>query len=215
MEEKKEVNNQEAQPETKGVEDKGSQAPENTGIDYKAELERLTLERDNYKTGMLNAKDLLKKSREKKTEDEDKEEEDDIESKINAIVESKVSAIKSDLEKSTVDSLIGEYSNDADEQALIKYHLENSVAQSGSLRDRIENAKLIANKSALTKERDELAFALKAKSGVSRSSTASGGNQDVEKGKKEIFSPEVIEAIKKRGLDPEKVKETYLKLQNK
>lgn len=219
-EEKKAVEeSQKAATEKEALEKKSDGAKDS--VDYKAELEKLQAEKlkadeekNNYKQGMLNAKDQLKKFKKGETPDDD-DDSDDLDEKVKAIVSEQVATIKSDLEKSTVDSLIGEYSDDPDEQALIKYHLENSVAKNGSIRGRIENAQLIANKKLLAREREELTYALKAKGGVGRFSAAGGSNQDVEKGKKEIFSPEVIAEIKKRGLDPEKVKEQYLKTQNK
>lgn len=204
------------------VEKKSQEASSEEVVDYKAELEleraahaKTAGDRDNYRTGMLSAKDQLKKKGVKKDEEiEDEDSEMSAEDiRINELVDSRISALEKKTDLNTFDSMVGDYTDNSDEQALIKFHFENSVGQAGSIRDRIENAQLIANKKVLLKQNSELRRAVENGSGVSRKATAGGGNQDVEKGKKNFWSPEQEVAIKKRGLDPEKVKETFLRQQ--
>lgn len=208
---------QTASSDQQAVETKDSNAAgdQDQAIDYKAELAKVTTDRDNYKQGMLNAKDKLDKIQSKKEEKEDDSEDDDIDAKIDAKVNERLADITKKVDINTFDSLISDYSNNTDEQALIKYHFENSVSGALPIRDRIENAKLIANKAAILKTNSELATALKSKMGVSKINTASGGNQDHEKVSKEFFSPEQLATLKKRGLDPKVVEENFKKLTQK
>jgi hypothetical protein len=152
-------------------------APEGQ-VDYKAELEKIRQERDNYKEGMLKAKGKLK---EKKEEDEDEEDNDE---KINKLVDEKVNSLKVEFNSVTVDSLIDSISTNPDEKNLIKEHYENSIVKSGSSLDAIkrdlENAKLIANRSKIYNENKELKEALIFKNTVS--SGMSGSNFDKEDG---------------------------------
>lgn len=208
---------QTASPDQKAVEttDSNAAGDQTQVVDYKAELAKLTTERDNYKQGMLNAKDMLDKSKAKKDDDDDDSQEDDLDAKIEAKVSERLASLTKQVDTNTFDSLVGDYSNDTDEQALIKYHFENSVSSALPIRDRIENAKLIANKAAILKTNSELATALKSKMGVSKIATAAGGNQDHEKVTKEFFSPEQLASLKKRGLDPKLVEENFKKLTQK
>lgn len=64
------------------------------------------------------------------------------------------------------------------------------------------------------RENNELKVALKNKANISNSGAGTGGNLDKPKGDAEFWSPEQIEYLKKRGVDPEKAKENYLKLKN-
>ncbi len=191
-------------------------SPDASAIDYKAELEaevarhaKTAEERENYKQGLLSAKE---KNRNKKKGEEHEEEEGDEDARINAIVDEKLSDIKKTLDVNSFDSLIHNFTTDPDEAALIRYHFENTVAPVGSLRERIENAQLLANKKQFLKENSEMKRALESKNGVSRIAAGSGSNLDVEKSAgKEIFTAEQIAAWKKRGLDVDKIKENYLK----
>lgn len=208
------------QEESKGDQQDSADAG---AVDYKAELEaerakrtKAESDRDNYREGMLNAKDQLKKKKGMKAEEgsEDEKESDDIEDRIASIVDKRLGIIQKSTDLVAFESIVGQYTDDPDEAELIKFHFENSVG-GGSVRERIENAHLIANKKKFLKERSEMARSLENGKGVSRVASAGGRNQDVDKGNKDFFSPEQIEALKKRGLDPEKVRENYQKASQK
>lgn len=63
----------------------------------------------------------------------------------------------------------------------------------------------------MAKDLKEAKLALKNKIGIATTGAGTGGNQDQEKGSPEFWSPEQLAVIKKKGLDPEKVKENFLK----
>lgn len=222
MPEVKKTDSQASENQEVEKKDQNASADQEGEVDYKAELEKVKVERDNYKQGMLNAKDQLKKKGIKKQEvegeEDDSEDSEDIKAQVAEIVDAKLSDIKKTIDLNSFDSLIGSYSDNPDEQELIRYHFENSVGTVGTLRERIENAQLIANKKKFLKESSEMRRALENKSGISRNATAGGGNQDVEKGTKDFFSPEQIAHFKKRGFTDaqiEQVKANYLKNKQK
>jgi hypothetical protein len=73
-----------------------------------------------------------------------------------------------------------------------------------------------AVQSDLAKQVSELAIALKNKSQVTVSTAAGGGNVETgEQPKREFFSEQQLSDLKKRGLDPEKVKENILRYKEK
>lgn len=148
-------------------------APEDAGvIDYKAQLEKAQAERDNYKTGMLNAKEELKKT---KTEDVDTNT-DDIDDKVSKLVDERFNKLQSSINVSTVESTIDSISSNDDEKALIRDIYENKINHSGvsaaQVRSDLEDAKLIANKSKIINENEELKTSLIAK----QTMTISGGS---------------------------------------
>lgn len=148
-----------------------TQAPEGQ-VDYKAELEKIKQERDNYKQGMLNAKERLKENRGDDNEiDEDK---------FNRLVDEKINSLRGDINLATVDTILSNLSTNPDEQALIKEHYNSSIVKTGSSIDAIksdlQNAKLLANRSKILNENNELKEALISKNTIS--SGMSGSNMD-------------------------------------
>jgi len=134
-------------------------------IDYKAELEKIKKERDQYKEGLLIAKKKLKGS--------------DYED-VDSIVEEKLNSFKNELISNNVKSIVNSITSDENEKALIMEHYNSSINKTGTSLDAIkndlENAKLIANKSKLFKENTFLKEALVAKSAYS--SNGVGSNTD-------------------------------------
>jgi hypothetical protein len=202
----------------KGVEN-ASTTQEEGVVDYKAELEaqlkKVSLERDNYKKGLLIAKG--------KVEDDNYEMDKTvdtaaIESRIDALVEAKIeerlSTIKTSLTKNVVSNTLSELSNNEDERALIKYHYENSIIKSGldpdAIRSDMENAKMIANKKSYFRTTKEMATALQNKSQVSGAGVGASADKNIIE--PQFLSAEIIAKLKERGFsnaasDPKKVAE--------
>lgn len=187
----------------------GSSGSENTEevVDYALELkkaleinEKLAEERDNYKQGMLSAKGKLKAK--------DSDEEIDIATLVQNAVNTAIEPIKQTISKPIVDSIIDSFTTDPDKKALIKFHYENSIKQTGTtqeaIKEDIENALLIADKKVLTKKVKELSLSVANRSSMSTTGQGSGSKPTFEK---EILSDEQINTLKKRGWDDEKIKQ--------
>jgi len=141
--------------------------------EYEAELSRLTQERDNYKEGLLNAKDKLK--RHKVVPDLDEETiAERIKADVLAELEDKDKAREIDRQSDYINEILDKVAISDSEKKLIKYHYENSIKQSGFTRAAIladiENAKILANREKLIRENEELSESLK--------SYSSRGNQN-------------------------------------
>lgn len=171
-------------------------------VDYKSELEKVTAERDNYKQGMLGAKEILK-GKGIITDPED------IAKIVDEKVREGISLFTSNFSKSTVESTLASLSSTEDEKKLIQFHYENSIVKSGldpqSVRNDLENAKLLANKKALFKEAQELKIALNNKQGISTAPHGSSQADPTDKNPDSFFSKEQIDTLKKKGWSDEKI----------
>ncbi len=191
--------------ENKGVEAIVPKAPEEQNqeqvVDYKAELEKVTTERDNYKQGMLDAKDILKG----KGIVTDPEE---IGKLIDEKVNEKISLFTANISKSTVESTLESLAGSEDEKKLIQFHYDNSIVKSGldpvSVRNDLENAKLLANKKAFFKESSELKIALNNKVGITQLGV--GANQESPSVVDTVLSKEQIDYLRKvRGFNDDQI----------
>lgn len=181
---------------------------------YKEELDRLQKERDNYKQGLLNAKEKLKERKENENiVDEDLEER--LAKRIEETVLQAQSKWQLDRIQDDITNTIKDYSNNDDESQLIKYHYENTIKQSGTSKQAIDEdvkiAKLLANRKKLELENEELAIALRAKTTVNKERSASGqkmnrDNYDMK------FSDADLALLKRRGISP---KEAAKRIANK
>jgi len=168
---------------------------ENDGNDeYENELNRLKQERDNYKEGMLNAKDKLKRHKVVPDLDEDTIAER-IKADVLAEMENKDKAREIDRQSDYISEVLDKVATSDSEKKLIKYHYENSIKQSGFTRAAIladlENAKILANREKLIRENEELSESLK--------SYSSRGNQNFsgQKIKSNEKEPPLTEADRK------------------
>lgn len=191
------------EPEKEGVEVEESQAPEiqEEVVDYSAELEKVKGERDNYKQGMLDAKDILK-GKGIVTDP------DDIKKLIDDGVNERLSQFTSNFAKSTVESTLTDLSSSDAEKELIRFHYENSVIKSGldpaSVRNDLENAKLLANKKTFFKEAKEMKIAMSHKANMSP--TPMGSSQESPEIKNDsFFTSEQIATLRKKGFDDKKI----------
>lgn len=187
-----------------GVKEEGSQAPGNQEgqvVDHAAELEKLKTERDNYKQGMLDAKDILK-GKGVVTDPED------IAKLVDAKVEERLSIFTTNFAKSTVESTLSEISSSDAEKELIKFHYDNSIIKSGldpaSVKNDLENAKLLANKKTFFKQTKEMEIALQNKANMS--SAGQGSSQEgVDIKTDNFFTAAQLLDLKKRGFDDKKI----------
>jgi len=158
-----------------GVEINGTQAPESLSgeVDYEAllqekeqELEKIAIERENYKQGMLRAKGKL-------SEDEMFAEEAAQEDKVRSLVREEL--------------------------------LKTESARIAQEREEILKKVIRENK--------ELKLANKTRFQKSGSPVSGGSNMDRPESTTEFWTEEQIATMKSRGIDPDKAKENYLKLQ--
>lgn len=177
-----------------GVEEKPLTAPTEETIDYKAMLEaeqaankaredQLELERDNYKQGLLNAKEKLKEVPPANPEESFvtlDEATSVILDKARQEFKSELSTFQKEVVGDAVEDMLDSMTDNTDERALIKFHYENSIRQSGMNRAAIaadlRRAKTLANERKTEKENVELKEALRSKQTVK---TATQGTNQV------------------------------------
>lgn len=190
-----------AEPEAEAV-DKDPNAAED--VDYAAELAEalqknieLQEERDNYKKGLLKAKGKL-------PEDEPNDKDDEVGRRVKEELAKVLPAIHATVAADSIDTVLDQISSNADEKKLIKYHFENSVGTNGTIRERLENAKLIANKKKILKTTKELGIALNHRQQFS--GTGIGSHTETPPIKDSVLSPAQIAELKKRpGWDDKKI----------
>lgn len=163
--------------ETDGSDD---QRQEPSEVDYAAELDRLRKERDNLREGIKNEKAKNKRRSERDEpeeesfDDEDSSSPQDTSSMEDRIVE-RVSRLayeqqqqfEANKEREHIDTTLRQLSESEGEMDLIKYHYDNSIKHSGyskqSINNDLQTAKLLANRSRLMDENEELRLALQSK----------------------------------------------------
>jgi hypothetical protein len=157
---------------------------EQNEIDYKAELEAAQTRLTQAEHVIVDTKRQLKEAQtstaDVNVEYENQPTSSELLDQLRAEQQSELSQFKKDLTQDILNDEIARASSNPDEQALIKFHYENSIKQSGFSRAAIqadlESAKLLANKKRLIKENSELKEALKAKHSAGK--VAGGSNQD-------------------------------------
>lgn len=198
-------------PEEKGVEEVVQEAPteqeialesegsegaadpeESTEIDYVAALAKAQENAENYKKGMLNAKDELKK---KKNIDPE-----ELVKVIGEVFDKKLESFQGVLTKNTFENTLASLTSNKAKQDLIKFHYENSIVKSGtdpqSIANDLENALLIADKKIFIKEKKELAIAANNRSQIGN--TGMGGS-DKPGSTKKFFTDQQLIDLRKRG----------------
>ena len=192
----------EEKPLEKQEESKGEDKPES--IDYEAELEKVKEERENYKQGMLSAKSKLKENKETPKVDVD-EITKQVADQVKQQIDSHLVADRADFLEDTLEGV----SNSPKEKELIKYHYENTINKSGytksAIANDLANAKILANKSKLIEENDELRRALLAKASVSNVGVGSTYRRQEEKSEVDLSDADKA-FLSKRKIDPKRVK---------
>lgn len=127
-----------------------------------------------------------------------------IEAMVEEAIKKQLPKLQSTLVEDTVESTLNELSqgNEA-KKKLIRFHFENSVGLNGTIRERMENALLIADKKKILKTQTELAVALQNRQQLP--SSAIGISTEGPQVKDNFFSPEQIANLKARGWDDKKI----------
>jgi len=197
------------QPEEESLEE------ESLEVDYKDELNRLQEERDNYKQGMLNAKQENKELKGQvntdgvTTLDEDLVDESFEERIANRVAETLKEEQRNwqhDRLKDETEELIDSYSSSDEEKELIKYHLENTVKVTGSDRrsreEAIQNAKLLANRRKIERDNEELREALKVRSRINTMRSVSGSRANKDQYNTSQFSAADLDLLNRHKITP-------------
>lgn len=187
-----ELNNEADETATQGSDEKTNE------IDYEALLAAETTRREKAEKKIVDMKRAEKNGDEYEDPDE----------LINQRIDERVSKALQDSSTDTVEDTLQSITDNDKERALIKFHYENSIKQSGyskaAIAQDLERAKLIANESKIRKENSELKEALKARASMGRGS--SGTNQDRATVDDRKFSKEDLAFMQKHGIKKEDVK---------
>lgn len=212
MEEKKDAvkTNDQTAATGEGVKTDDQNAQAGDGIDYKAELTalieenaRIARDRDNYRTGLLAEKE----KNDGVASVDNGDEADKIADKVLAKI---LPSIQKTVSSDSIESVLRELSDNEDEKKLILFHFDNSVGANGTIKERLENAKLIANKKNILKTTKELKVALQNRSQMGN--TGQGAStEDQQKTGDNFFTADQLAYFAKRKLDPEKVKANMLR----
>jgi len=176
-------------------------------IDYKAELEKVQSERDNYKVGLLKAKGKLPQDVIDLDEDKMEDLATRVASKLSPDLKTSLISITA---KNELDSKVANLTSNKDEQELIRYHFEFSTAGE-NIDERLINAQAIANRDRIKRTAEEINLAKpKVNSSMSMGSSSESG---MPKPADDFFTPEQLKWLEERAkitgikLDPTKLKE--------
>lgn len=135
-------------------------------IDYKAELEKVKSDSENYKEGMLT----------KKIENKDlKQENEELKQRLEEVENSDVrDVVKEELNHTKLSEMLSSISNE-DERELVQYHYENSIKKSGQIDNDFHRARVLANAKKIERDNKELRQAMISKS--TQSNASIGNNQ--------------------------------------
>lgn len=197
-----------ADQDSKGEQKDKSETSKDEAIDYGKELEEQVekFERaEQNREGYQKRKAKSKESTEQETEQESV---NDIEAQVSAALAKQlpkvVSKLQSTIAEDNVETMLNELApGNSAKQKLIRFHFENSVMPNGTIRERMENALLIADKKAIQKRQSELATALKNRQGLGASGlgTSTEGQQVSDN----ILSADQLKDLKARGWDDKKI----------
>ena len=160
-------------------------------VDYDAIVDQLTKERDNYKTGMLNAKAENKELKQEGDAPEppaEKVEVDDLEERIAVATAKQMEEFKGQMTVDYLQEALINASDDPGKRKLIQFHYKNSLNPSGYSRSAIVNdvrkAAILANNDLASRENKELKDTMKAKETAGSAPNFSGRKEKVQKGPK-------------------------------
>jgi hypothetical protein len=175
-------------------------------IDYDKELADAV---EKFETKEHNEKGYAqRKAKAEESVDETQAQLDDMEARVTAAIEKTlpkfIPKLQATLVEDNVETILGQLApgNEA-KQKLIRFHFENSVGLNGSLRERLENALLIADKKTILKTHKEMAVALQNRQGLS--TTGQGSSTEGVEVKDSLLSKEQINDLKARGWDDKKI----------
>ncbi len=171
-------------------------------VDYDKELQEQV---EKFEKKEQNREGYAKRKAEIK---EETEEPTDIQEQVDAAIAKALPKIlptlQSSLAEDTVEAALNDLSggNEA-KKKLIKFHFENSVSPNGTIRERMENALLIADKKAILKKQSELALALKNRAGLGASGT--GASTEGQTVADNILSADQLRDLKAKGWNDKKI----------
>ncbi len=173
--------------------------------EFEAEVEKFEKAEHN-KEGFQKRKEKEKQTVDQVDLDVAKMEEE--EAKVNDLVAKAITRqlpkLQASLAEDTVQGNAEQLSNgDPALKKLILFHFENSVTPNGTIRERMENALLIAQKPRILKTQKEMAVALKNRQGLG--SSGLGTSTEGQEVKDNFFTPEQLASLKARGFDDKKI----------
>ena len=127
----------------------------------------------------------------------------DIETKVEEAIKKQLPKLQSTLALDNIEQVLNDISANEAEKKLIRFHFENTVAPNGTVRERLENAKLIANKKTILKTQKEMAVALQNRAGLSPSGL--GSSTEGSQVQDTYFSKDQLNALKAKGWDDKKI----------
>lgn len=205
--------------EDKSEEKSEDKSDEQKGFDYKAELEKVQKDAQNYKEGMLVAKQKLRELKEQEEEGKDTEQAQLDQERIIEELDKRAKQREQErLSRESinfVDETIGALTDNKDEQELIKFYYENKINKSGSdknsVKEDLEMARLLANKKRLESDNSSLKEILINKQTTNSSPEFSGERLKTKKSNlseaDKAFIAKVNERRERRGLKPLKAED--------
>ncbi len=190
---------------TTGSDTQETKTESSATVDYDKELQEQVVK---FEAAEKNREGYAK--RKAKTDEAESEEEkpNDIEAQVAAALAKEVPKwlpkLQSTLAEDTVENTLNDLSggNDA-KKKLIRFHFENSVGTNGTIRERMENALLIADKKAIFKQNKEMATALQNRAGLGASGLGSSTEGQVVADN--ILSTDQLRDLKAMGWDDKKI----------
>lgn len=178
---------------------------EEGSIDYAAELEAVTAERDNYRTAYLNEKDKGGKGKAKpQTQGEDDDEPTGDEPEGTDVRD----IIRDERRAEYVDEISSELTENDAERRLIIHYYANVIKQSGSsrsdVRNDLETARVLANRKRVERQRKEVTAAAEAANG--RETAGGGGQRPEGDAGTQKFSDADRALLDRFGADPKDVR---------
>lgn len=172
-------------------------------VDYDQELTEAV---EKFETAEKNREGYLKRQQIKQKTDEAVDEtvkQLDIDEAVAAALKKQMPKLQASLVEDNVETVLDSLASSDAERKLIKFHFENSVGLNGTIRERLENAKLIANKKTIFKTQKEMAVALNNRQGLS--TTGQGSSTEGMEVKDNLLSKEQLNALKAKGWDDKKI----------
>ena len=175
-----------------------TQEPE---IDYESDL---TQEVEKFERAENNREGYLKRTQAETDYSVDQTVNQlDIEEQVALALKKQLPKLQASLVEDNVETVLDQISVNEAERKLIRFHFENSVGLNGTIRERLENAKLIANKKTILKTQKEMAVALQNRQGLSN--TGQGSSTEGMEVQDSFLSKEQLNDLKARGWDDKKI----------
>lgn len=175
-------------------------------IDYEKEFTEAV---ENFDRAEKNREGYLKRKQATEGAEEKTGEAGDVQSQVEEALAKAlpkfIPKLQSTLAEDTVEATLNDLAggNEA-KKKLIRFHFENSVGANGTIRERMENALLIADKKTIMKTQKEMAVALQNRQGLSNTGQQ-GNSTEGQQVKDNFFSPEQLASLKAKGWDDKKI----------